>query len=207
MKKDFKRKISVFNSYYLLPSLLFSLIISVAFYFLINAKLAPKDSETISMFITCKKIDRLKLKDTMLEKLKDSGLREFSIYDYREDDSKIGQHYDNFGRYSDFLILQEKDLVDQKEAILDNFVPFSSFNISGTSDSDYYIYNNEKMGLKVFDKDNKTAYSFSTYAEFTSNSFLLINKLSYHYNSKDRNLSELAQKFLENLLMEIKSNA
>lgn len=207
MKKDFKRKISVFNSYYLLPSILFSLIISVAFYFLINAKLAPKDSETISMFITCKKIDRLKLKDTMLEKLEDSGLREFSIYDYREDDSKIGQHYDNFGRYSEFLILQEKDLVDQKEAILDNFVPFSSFNISGTSDSDYYIYNNEKMGLKVFDKDNKTAYSFSSYAEFTSNSFLLINKLSYHYNSKDGKLSELAQKFLENLLMEIKSNA
>lgn len=72
-KKEFKRKISVFFTYYQVYAVLFALVITVASHMILNYLLSPKPFETISVFVVRKEIKEKSFQDDMLTLLKDTS--------------------------------------------------------------------------------------------------------------------------------------
>lgn len=199
-KKEFKRKISIFFTYYQVYAILFALVITVASHMILNYLLSPKPFETISVFVVRKEIKEKSFQDDMLALLKDTSLRKVNVYHYNENDSSLSKHYDNFGKSSDLIFLPEKDLVDMKEAVLTNFISFDQLEydeITSISHDCFYQYEKKSIALKVYG-ESYDDFSFSDYFTFSNTTYLLINKNSLHYINEK--MDELLSSFLVKLI-------
>lgn len=169
---------------------------------------AYRDYEKFSLFIDAKDMKNDDMVSYLENETKQCGIEEFSYYCYPKsltsDNSLQTSVYQKAA--NDIVIINENELKDMGEAIQQHFVPIEQF--LDESSKDYYVFNDQKYGLKIYDVQNET-YSnemgfanFVNYEEYLSNSYLCIRSSSVHFGAKTNHGITI----LQNLIKWVKDN-
>lgn len=195
MKEINRKKIKTFFYYNGGISILIALLSFSVYYVVLSSIDSIKPYEQISIFSSTFGIKDDSLKDELSIKLKEKGVVEVNIYNYVPNDTNIADYFDRFGLSSDFNILPESDLVEMKEYISSYYVTLTQevinrFNSEAISNLDYYSYQSNQYGFKIYDKEDETynsKLSFDQYFDFVSESqskesyYLLLSKSSLNF--------------------------
>ncbi len=171
--------------------IIFVYIISFVFVnYSLSAIHAYQDYEKFSLFIDAKEIKNDEMVKYLEKETKQCGIESFDYYCYprssTSDNRLQTSMYQKVAK--DIVIISENDLKDMDESIQQHFVPIDQF--IDISEMDYFVFDNQKYGLKIYDVQNET-YSqemgftnFINYEDYSSNSYLCIRSSSVHFGTK-----------------------
>lgn len=158
--------------------------------FSISSIHAYRDYEKFSLFIDAKGIKNDDMVKYLENETKQCGIEKFSYYCYPKsltsDNSLQTSIYQK--EANDIVIINENELKDMDEAIQQHFVTIDQF--FDENSKDYYVFNGQKYGLKIYDVQNETYNqkmgfaNFVDYEEYSSNSYLCIRSSSVHFGTK-----------------------
>ncbi len=178
-----KKRFNHFWTYYFIPIIFGSFLISWGLYLLVEIKDEYKGFEKIDFFAEAYSFLDDSLKKEILENNKDK-VYQFNTHVYSPRMNEIAKMYTAYGVYSDILLLRGQDLIDMDKAIKDNFLPldnaFASYcQIPATLTT--YSYQDVPYAVKVFDV-NDAVYNehynlgqWLKYDETLDSLYLLLN--------------------------------
>ncbi len=201
----FKRRLGIFNTYFQVYAIIGAFLITIVGHFVLYYRLQPKANETISIFIQRKEMnDRYNFRSLMINKVKSQGLRKLNVYDFNGDDADFYEHYTQYAKISEFIVLSKEHIEQLGSSAYSNFLPYNVYEnmpfLQKVEPEEYLMSGNDKVGLCVFSKTIDNRYDFSKFATFKYESYLLINKNTVHYNSETNRLNSMADWFLRELL-------
>ena len=154
-------------------------------YYLVSYVNEYKREEVFSMFVTSYGIKDNSLEDRIYDKYFGDGINKVNIYNFSYEDEDISSYYANFGEKSDLVILYESDLEEMGEYIENKFVQLNEY----MDEYSTYSYEDKAYGILINDNKNSGSSFLSSCFEFDGKidkpSYLLINKTSPHFTSKD----------------------
>ena len=160
------------------------------FYYPIHKINEYKSYEKIVFFSAAGYVIEKDFSKNILEEFGDTILK-IDVYDYSSKDELLGTLYESFGAKADFLILSETDLKTMQQYVKNNFLTLDDKFISNNfEDYEYFIYDESKFGLKVYDHENQIYnenHKFSEWIDFDGNDnyYLLTNIKSVNFNLKE----------------------
>lgn len=177
--------------------LLIILVISiVGWYWPISVFNQPKDYEKISIFIEGFDLSDDTLSSDLEEHLKDDGVLRVDISLYSPIDPLINSYYTAFGEEADILFLVSSAVdsmfTNYPAGAKEDWISYSPSlinDLSITGMMDYYVYEDEAYGLKIYDKDD-SSYNrnidelgiFKT-DEFNEDVYIFLRKASPNFGS------------------------
>lgn len=200
--------------YYGWAIIIFGIVTFASLTLILSAVNKIYDHQRFSIFFSAYGLKEERFKDELKELLKEDGVIEVNYFDFPCDDPKVVTNYNAYGEKSDVVILNEKDVVDMKEYIADNFI---DINDSLKSDLDlsniynYYSYDDKEFAIKIYDKDDDEYNQKFIYQEWinfsrdelTDNFYILLKKSSINFGEYgNKNKTTNAIKGLRYLLNE-----
>ena len=180
-----------FWTYYLIPIIFGSFLISWGLYFAIEAKDEYKGFEKIDFFGEAYSFVDDSLKKEILD-LNQEKVFQVNTHVYSPRMNEIARMYTAYGVYSDILLLREQDLKDMDKAIATTFLPMDEAFKTYCSIPENliaYHYNEVPYAIKVFDVKDP-AYNahynlggWLKYDETLDSLYLLVNLSSENVGS------------------------
>lgn len=151
--RNTKKRMGHFWTYYLLPIVFGSFLISWGLYVAVEAKDEYKGFEKIDFFGEAYSFLDDSLKKEILEINKDKVFQ-VNTHVYSPRMNEIAKMYTAYGVYSDILLLREQDLRDMDKAIQTSFLPMNDAFISYCpipNALSTYDYQGTPYAIKVYD--------------------------------------------------------
>ena len=166
MKKLYKdiSKGKSFFYYYGWTPLVFIGVFFLILFLIFKAMFYVKRTQRVELFIAAYGLKDNDYHNTIEKEFNDSGLIEFNIYSYMNDDVNTANYFSANGENADYVIFSESNIKDMEDYPYYNYRDVSTLTSECPSISQYdtYMYENTPIGIKVFDGKDESYNNSST---------------------------------------------